>query len=81
MTTSTELAALRDDAIKLTVGMSEREYNLANWIKHLERARLWEQDAATDEQAAQWLADDLEEAKRYRDRYLREVAAEKGKAA
>jgi len=81
MSDTTELDALRDDAIKLTVGMSEREYNLAQWIRNVERARRWADTAATDPLSAQWLAEDLEEARRYRDRYLREVAAEQGKAA
>ena len=81
MTTSTELAALRDEAIKLTVGMGDREYNLAQWIRNVERARRWADTAATDPLSAQWLAEDLEEARKYRDRYLREVAAGREEAA
>jgi len=76
-----QLAAMRDEAIGLTAGMSEREYDLAQWIKRLERARLWEQSAATDEQAAQWLADDMEEARKYRDRYLAAVNGGREEAA
>jgi hypothetical protein len=77
MTTSTELAALRDEAIKLTCGMSNREYNLVHWIRYLERARLWEQTAAADPLSAQWLAEDLADARKYRDRYLTAAGREK----
>jgi hypothetical protein len=71
-----QLAALREEAITLTMRMDAREWDLTEWIRNLERAKRWSDTAATDPLSARWLAEDLERALHYRDRYLAAVQRE-----